>query len=31
MRDRPSVDWQEIPLDATGRPLPNSAKSTRRR
>jgi hypothetical protein len=31
MRDRPSVDWQEIPLDATGRPLPSSAKSTRRR
>ena len=31
MRDRPSVDWQEIPLDATGRPLPNSGKSTRRR
>lgn len=31
MRDRPSVDWQEIPLDATGRPLPSSAKSSRRR
>src|SRR5690606_18958694 len=22
MRDRPSVDWQEVPLDASGRPLP---------
>jgi hypothetical protein len=31
MRDRPAVDWQEIPLDATGRPLPNSARSSRRR
>jgi hypothetical protein len=31
MRDRPSVDWQEIPLDATGRPLPNSARNARRR
>ena len=24
MRDRPSVDWQEIPLDASGKPLPRS-------
>jgi len=24
MRDRPSVDWQELPLDAAGRPLPSS-------
>jgi hypothetical protein len=22
MRDRPSVDWQNVPLDAAGRPLP---------
>jgi hypothetical protein len=34
MRDRPSVDWQEVPLDASGRPLPrkrrNSAAGTRK-
>jgi hypothetical protein len=24
MRDRPSVDWQELPLDAAGRPLPQT-------
>ncbi|PRP96342.1 hypothetical protein ENSA7_71570 [Enhygromyxa salina] len=22
MKDRPSIDWQEIPLDASGKPLP---------
>jgi hypothetical protein len=24
MRDRPSVSWQELPLDAAGRPLPSA-------
>ena len=24
MRDRPAVSWQEVPLDAAGRPLPKS-------
>jgi hypothetical protein len=26
MKDRPSVDWQEIPLDASGKPLPQSQR-----
>jgi hypothetical protein len=26
MRDRPAVDWQELPLDAAGRPLPSSGR-----
>ncbi|GEM_PF-681629 len=26
MKDRPSVDWQEIPLDASGKPLPASQR-----
>jgi hypothetical protein len=25
MKDRPSIDWQEIPLDASGKPLPKAA------
>ena len=29
MRDRPSVQWQELPLDAAGRPLPSSRKSAK--
>lgn len=28
MKDRPSVEWQEIPLDASGKPLPQSARKT---
>jgi hypothetical protein len=24
MSDRPAVNWQEVPLDAAGRPLPKS-------
>lgn len=35
MKDRPSVKWQEIPLDASGKPLPEgqrrSSKSKRKR
>jgi hypothetical protein len=27
MRDRPAVDWQELPLDAAGRPLPSRGRS----
>ncbi|EDM80279.1 hypothetical protein PPSIR1_36552 [Plesiocystis pacifica SIR-1] len=30
MRDRPSIDWQEIPLDASGKPLPKSARPTKK-
>ena len=26
MKDRPSVEWQEIPLDASGKPLPQSQR-----
>lgn len=26
MKDRPSVEWQEIPLDASGKPLPQTAR-----
>ncbi len=26
MKDRPSVDWQEIPLDASGKPLPQTQR-----
>jgi hypothetical protein len=26
MKDRPSVEWQEIPLDASGKPLPQAAR-----
>ena len=26
MKDRPSVDWQEVPLDASGKPLPKTDK-----
>jgi hypothetical protein len=26
MKDRPSIDWQEIPLDASGKPLPQVAR-----
>ena len=30
MKDRPSVNWQEVPLDASGRPLPKTrSKSSR--
>jgi hypothetical protein len=28
MKDRPSVEWQEIPLDASGKPLPQSARKS---
>lgn len=30
MKDRPSVSWQEIGLDASGRPLPTSRKKTKK-
>jgi hypothetical protein len=26
MKDRPSIEWQEIPLDASGKPLPQAAR-----
>ncbi len=26
MKDRPSVDWQDVPLDAAGRPLPTGRR-----
>lgn len=26
MKDRPSIDWQEIPLDASGKPLPQAER-----
>lgn len=29
MSDRPHVNWQEVPLDAAGRPLPKSRRTTR--
>ena len=29
MKDRPSVDWQEIPLDASGKPLPQSQRKAK--
>lgn len=29
MSDRPHVNWQEVPLDAAGRPLPKSRRGTR--
>jgi hypothetical protein len=29
MRDRPSFQWQELPLDASGRPLPTTRKRKR--
>lgn len=29
MRDRPHVNWQEVPLDAAGRPLPKTRRGTR--
>jgi hypothetical protein len=29
MRDRPSVQWQELPLDAAGRPLPSTRKGVK--
>lgn len=28
MKDRPSVEWQEIPLDASGKPLPEAARKS---
>ena len=28
MKDRPSVEWQEIPLDASGKPLPQAARKS---
>lgn len=31
MRDRPSVDWQEIPLDASGKPIPKAERSKKRK
>ena len=27
MRDRPKIDWQETPLDASGKPLPQTERS----
>jgi len=30
MKDRPSVDWQEVPLDASGKPLP-AAKANKKK
>lgn len=30
MKDRPSVSWQEIGLDASGRPLPTSKKKSKK-
>ena len=29
MKDRPSVDWQNVPLDAAGRPLPTASRRGR--
>ena len=29
MSDRPAVNWQEVPLDAAGRPLPKSRGKAR--
>jgi hypothetical protein len=29
MRDRPAVNWQEVPLDAAGRPLPKTRRGVR--
>jgi hypothetical protein len=29
MKDRPEVDWQEVPLDAAGRPLPKARRGAR--
>lgn len=31
MKDRPSVDWQTVPLDSTGRPLPRAINRRRNR
>jgi len=31
MKDRPSIDWQEIPLDATGKPKPRAGKRRKQR
>ncbi len=31
MRDRPSVDWQEIPLDASGKPLPQTQRKANKK
>ena len=31
MKDRPSVDWQEIPLDASGKPLPQARRKSSKR
>jgi hypothetical protein len=28
MKDRPSVEWQEIPLDPSGKPLPQAARKS---
>jgi hypothetical protein len=30
MKDRPSVDWQEIPLDASGKPLPQTQRNKKK-
>jgi hypothetical protein len=30
MKDRPSVDWQEIPLDASGKPLPQTQRKSKK-
>ena len=31
MKDRPSVDWQEIPLDASGKPLPQVQRKSNKK
>ncbi|PRP91333.1 hypothetical protein ENSA5_55990 [Enhygromyxa salina] len=31
MKDRPSVDWQEIPLDASGKPLPKVERKAKKK
>jgi hypothetical protein len=30
MKDRPSVDWEEIPLDASGKPLPQAQRNSKK-
>lgn len=30
MKDRPAVDWQEIPLDASGKPLPPTQRKSKK-
>lgn len=30
MKDRPAVDWQEIPLDASGKPMPQAQRKSKK-